>query len=76
MNMLKGKIQAFLYICIENYNFQIIILIFYFFFYMNLNIDLQAYFGFYLLYDFNLSIKFDIKIFVRKLVKFYTFQKM
>lgn len=31
MNMLKGKIQAFLYICIENYNFQIAILIFLFF---------------------------------------------
>jgi len=26
MNMLKGKIQAFLYICIENCNFQINIL--------------------------------------------------
>ena len=26
MNILKGKIQAFLYICIENYNFQIDIL--------------------------------------------------
>ncbi len=31
MNMLKGKIQTFLYICIENYNFQIVILIFLFF---------------------------------------------
>ena len=60
MNMLKGKIQAFLYICIENYNFQIVILIFLFF----------------LLYEFKYSIKFDIKIFVRKLVKFYTFQKI
>ncbi len=30
MNMLKGKIQAFLYICIENYNFQIVILVFLF----------------------------------------------
>jgi len=29
--MLKGKTQAFLYICIENYNFQIVILIFLFF---------------------------------------------
>ncbi len=31
MNMLKGKIQAFLYICIENCNFQIVILVFLFF---------------------------------------------
>ncbi len=31
MNMLKGKIQTFLYICIENYNFQIVILVFLFF---------------------------------------------
>ena len=75
MNMLKGKIQAFLYICIENYNFQIVILIFYFFFQMNLNIDLQAYFGFYLLYDFNLSIKFNVKTFVKNQLKFYNFQK-